>query len=96
MLAGGVLLADLINQPVDTTYRKLVVAFTATALTTTIQFNGMSAQNFLTLDDVCVDVNNVDGACGVAGVPEPSSLLFTGSSALVLLGLRRLRLKQRA
>jgi hypothetical protein len=87
--AGGILVSDLVNQPNNGgVYQQEFTTFTATSMTTLIQFDGRNDPSFLIIDDVCVDAPG--GACVQASaVPEPASgFLMLAASAIALLSAK--------
>jgi hypothetical protein len=83
VLAGGVIVADLINQPQDVVFRQVVTTFTASSGTTRIQFNGRNDPGVVIVDDVFADVSGA--------VPEPSTWMLSGVGIVALAFLKRRR-----
>jgi hypothetical protein len=83
---GGNIVLNLLNLPGGEVYGLFTVGgLVATDTATRLEFLGRQDSSFVGLDDVRVDAPG--GACASAStVPEPTSLVLTGTA---LLGLRR-------
>lgn len=91
VLAGGVVLSDLIDQPGDSVFREVTLSFIAAAASTTIEFRGRNDPAGVFVDDVCLDL--AGGTCSVGGspVPEPGTWATAGAALLALTAFSRRR-----